>query len=520
MQTENIPLDETNCFSSFFIDYINEKSDLKDFYADFPRIENFKSIIENRNFSQANRDVLVERLLNQYEETTASEKVTNNIKSLSEQNTFTITTGHQLNIFTGPLYFIYKIVTVINTCKALKEKYPEKHFVPVYWMASEDHDFDEINHFYFDGEKYEWNTDQKGAVGRFKLNGIEDILDRLPSGIDFFKEAYGKPTLAEAARSYVNHLFGEEGIVVVDADDQELKRLFAPVIEDDLLNHSPHKACENSSVDLQALGYKTQVSAREVNFFYLDENVRERIETNGDSFRVVDTDIQFSKTEIQNLIQEHPERFSPNVILRPLYQETILPNLAYVGGPSEAVYWLQFKSVFDHYKIDFPLLMPRNFALVIPANEAAKWEKTGLSTKDLFLDKDAAFAKWVSLNSNEDLSYSEEIEQLSSIYQSLGEKAAKVDPTLRQHLETLKTNAENKLRNAEKKLVSAEKRKHANRESQISAVKDALFPGGSLQERRDNFLNFYLSDPQFIQTLLDTFDAFEYSMYLLFDENN
>ncbi len=520
MQTENIPLDETNCFSSLFIDYISEKPELKDFYTDFPSIDNFQSVFENRNFKKEHRKVLVESLLEQYEQTTASEKAISNIKSLSEENTFTITTGHQLNIFTGPLYFIYKIVTVINACKALKKKHPKQHFVPVYWMASEDHDFDEINHFFFDNKKYEWTTDQKGAVGRFKLDDIGDILKELPSGIDFFQEAYGKKTLADAARSYVNHLFEEEGIVVVDADDSNLKKLFSPVIEDDLFNHSAQTACEKDTSAIQALGYKTQVSAREINFFYLDENIRERIEKEGDSFKVVETDIRFTKSEIQKLINEHPERFSPNVILRPLYQETILPNLAYVGGPSEAVYWLQLKSVFEQYKTSFPLLMPRNFALVVSQNEALKWEKTGLSSKDLFLDKDAAFAKWVSGNSTEDLSYSKEMEQLNSIYQSLGEKAAKVDPTLCQHLETLKATSETKLRNAEKKLLNAEKRKHTVKENQISAIKEALFPGGSLQERRDNFLNFYLSDPQFIQTLLDTFDAFEYSMYLLFDENN
>lgn len=520
MQTENIPLDETDCFSSFFIDYINKKPELEKFYSQFPTIENFQSAIDQRNFNDDNRLVLVEALQKQYEGINAPAVVIDNIKSLSAKNTFTVTTGHQLNIFTGPLYFIYKIVTVVNACKALKKKYPKQHFVPVYWMASEDHDFDEINHFHFDGKKYEWQTDQKGAVGRFQLEDIKPILDQLPNGLDFFHEAYTKETLADAGRHYVNHLFGEEGVVVVDADDKELKKLFTQVIEDDLFTHSAQKTSQSDSKEIQSLGYKTQVSAREINFFYLDKNIRERIEKDGDSYKVVETDLTFSEAEIKKLIKEHPERFSPNVILRPLYQETILPNLSYVGGPSEAVYWLQLKSVFKHFKTAFPLLMPRNFALVIPDSVKTKWDKTGLSSTDLFLTGEAALKKWVQSNSSNDLSYQKELEQLNSLYQTLSERASEVDPTLTQHLEALKTTAEKKLSIAENKLLRAEKRKHTDKEQQIASVKEALFPNGGLQERHDNFLNFYLQDPQFIQKLLDTFDAFNYSMYLIFNENN
>ena len=520
MQTENIPLDETDCFSPLFVDYISEKPELKKYYSHFPSIENFQSVIDNRSFPKDNRSVLVQALQNQYDGLKVSGKVTENIKSLALENTFTVTTGHQLNLFTGPLYFIYKIVTVINACKDLKKKYPSQNFVPVYWMASEDHDFDEIDHFYFEGKKLQWRTDQKGAVGKFRLDGIEEILNQLPDGASFFQEAYSQETLAQAGRHYVNHLFGEEGIVVVDADDKSLKSLFTPVIEDDLFVHSAQKASSQDTTEIQALGYKTQVSAREINFFYLEEGVRERIEKNGAGYQVVDTNTAFSEDELRQLIKESPEKFSPNVILRPLYQETILPNLAYVGGPSEAVYWLQLKSVFEYFKTPFPLLMPRNFALIVSKNDSTKWTKTGLSSKDLFLSKDKAFEKWVRSNSEKDLSYSSELKEISQRYKSLAEKASAVDPTLAQHLEALETIAGQRLEKAEKKLVRAEKRKHTDSEGQIVAVKDSLFPSGSLQERHDNFLNFYLSNPQFIQTLLDTFDAFNYSMYLLFDEDN
>ncbi|MEQ9466925.1 MAG: bacillithiol biosynthesis cysteine-adding enzyme BshC [Ekhidna sp.] len=515
MHTETIPLDETDCFSSFFIDYINEKETLKPFYSDFPSVKNFKSAIEKRRFPASNRKVLVDAVHEQYNDLTINSAVSQNIQSLGDDKTFTITTGHQLNIFTGPLYFIYKIVTVVNACKTLKQAYPDYHFVPVYWMASEDHDFAEINHFFFEGKKYEWKTDQTGAVGHFDPSGLTEMADKLPKGAEFFKEAYSRETLAGAVRSYVNHIFGNEGLVVVDADHPKLKGLFAKVIEDDLFIHSAENLVAKTSDSLESLGYKTQVYARQINLFYLGKGIRERIEKTKDGFTVLNTDLQFSDDQMKSLIESNPERFSPNVVLRPLYQETILPNLAYVGGPSEAIYWLQLKAVFDHFETSFPLLMPRNFALIIPDEVSKKWEKTGLSHADLFLNTDKAFTKWVEANTINALTYQEELQKIHTIETELKEKAAEVDPTLVQHLDALHASFSKRIEKAEKKLKRAEKRKHEDRRRQIEAVKETLFPGGSLQERRDNFLNFYLQDPQFIQKLLTTFDAFEYRMYLL-----
>lgn len=517
MRTETIPLDETDCFSKFFIDYINQKEHLTPFYNSFPTVANFKAAIENRNYADSKRDTLVNVLKEQYKELEIHPAVSDNIRLLSDSKTFTITTGHQLNIFTGPLYFIYKIVTVINACKTLKQAYPEYNFIPVYWMASEDHDYDEINHFFFEGKKYIWETDQTGAVGHFDPSGLKTIAEKLPIGAAFFSEAYSKSTLAEAGRAYVNHLFGNEGLVVIDADHNELKALFSGAIEDDLFMHTAEGLVAETSLSLEKLGYKTQVHARQVNFFYLENGVRERIEKTEDGFIVLETDLHFTKDEMKQLIKDHPERFSPNVILRPLYQETILPNLAYVGGPSEAVYWLQLKTVFDYFDTALPLLMPRNFALVVPSVASSKWEKTGLLSSDIFLDAEVAYTKWVNTNSTHELSYSAELNKINELETNLKKKTEAVDPTLSQHIDALFASFTKKIEKAEKKLVRAEKRAHHESRKQIESVKEMLFPGGSLQERKDNFLNFYLRNPQFIESLLQTFDAFDYRMYMLYE---
>src|SRR6478736_6060797 len=254
MQHRSIPFRDAHTFSNFFLDYIEQKDSLKPFYHRFPLMENFKAQVEEKakSFPEANRKVLVSTLTRQYSKLKLSEKVKSNIESLSDKKTFTVTTGHQLNVFTGPLYFIYKIVTVVNACKKLKVTYPDYNFVPVYWMASEDHDYEEIKSFRLYGKKYTWNTDEKGAVGRFSNKGFDQLIKDVPGEIGLFKEAYLKQkTLADAVRYYVNALFSEEGVVVVDADDRDLKQEFISVISDDIFNSGPARKVEVTSKQLE-----------------------------------------------------------------------------------------------------------------------------------------------------------------------------------------------------------------------------------------------------------------------------
>ena len=513
MRVEKIPFAETHSFSNFFLDYIQQKESLRNFYSLFPKPENFKEQInaKKQSYPTANRITLVNTLTAQYKNIIQKDPVKKNISLLSEPDTFTITTGHQLNIFTGPLYFIYKIVTVINACKELKKLYPENNFVPVYWMASEDHDYEEIKYFTLYGKKYIWETDQQGAVGRFHTKDFKNLLNEVPGEISIFKEAYSKSkNLAEAVRNYVNVLFGNEGLVIVDGDDRELKRTFTSTITDDLFLHTCKKEVDEATEQLQSLGYHTQVNAREINFFYLTDGLRNRLVKVGDHFQVVDTNIQFSKQEIEKMIQEEPEKFSPNVVLRPLYQEMILPNLAYVGGPAELVYWLQLKNVFQHFKTPFPVLMPRNFAMVIDQPKAKKLEKAKLGAKDLFVDKNTLFNNWIAKNTHHQLGLGKELASLTAILNDVKKRATQIDSTLNQFVEAETKRATNGLKKIEKKMLRAEKHFHSDKLRQLEAVKDALFPNGSLQERTDNFLNFYQEDPAFIQKILTALDPFDF----------
>jgi bacillithiol biosynthesis cysteine-adding enzyme BshC len=518
MYVHRLPLKDTKSFIPFFLDYVSQKKELTPFYHRFPVIENFeKQLAEKATaFPAPHREVLHRALTAQYGSLPLPPPVKQHLESLLEANTFTVTTGHQLNIFTGPLYFIFKIVTVINSCRQLRARYPQHRFVPVYWMASEDHDYDEIKYFRLLGKKITWTTAQQGAVGRFSTEGLATIARELPDAAQFFATAYAQnKTLAAAVRQYVTHLFGADGLVVVDGDDAALKTLFAPVVEQELLHQRSHGLVEKQNTALEHLGYPAQVFSRPINLFYLTDSVRARIEKQGEQFRVVDQTLRFDEQQIRAELTAHPERFSPNVILRPLYQEIILPNLAYCGGPAEMVYWLQLKAVFDFYQVPFPILLPRNFAMVIPAPVAKKWEKTGMAWADLFEEKNYLHNQWTIRNSGLALTLSAELATGRALYEGVQQRAAQIDSSLVRMVAAESKRALDGIEKIEHKFLRAAKRTQREKLQQLDAVKDFLFPNGSLQERTDSFLNFYLEDVHFLDHLYEHLDPFDFRFTLI-----
>jgi bacillithiol synthase len=517
MKKHSVDLDQTGQFSRFFLDYLAARGELRKFYSHEPKLESFKDAISAKKFDSAKRKVLVSVLKSQYEVLTISETALNQIEILALDNTFTVTTGHQLNLFTGPLYFIYKIVSTINLSKRLKATYPDSNFVPVYWMATEDHDFDEINYFKLDGKKYQWNTSQKGAVGEFELDAsFRDFFKEVAFAPKVFKEAYqSSKKLSEAVRKYVHALFEEEGLLVLDGNDPRLKREFTEVIGSDLFDHTPYKKAKEASDALEKLGYKSQIFPREINFFYLDKGIRERIEKSGEEYQVLNSDLKFSKSEIQGLLETHPERFSPNVVLRPLFQEMILPNLAYLGGPAEVVYWLQLKGIFEYFSIPFPVLLPRNFALVLNATLQKKIEQLGWKQEDLFNDFESWKKTYVSSHSGFDFGMSSEKELVAAMFDKKGQEASILDKSLGLAFEAGKVRSLKILDQMGKKLRKAEERKHQIDLNRGKEVFDTINPGGSPQERVINMMQFYLGNPEFIQQLLDCFDPLEFKMMVL-----
>ncbi len=484
------------------MDYLDDAATLRSFYHHRPDVNGLKQSIEQRKSFSTNRNVLVDHLRKQYSSVESSDAVNSNLELLLNENTFTITTAHQPNLFTGPLYFIYKILHAIKTAAELKKQLPEYDFVPVYYMGSEDADFEELSYFTVEGKKYQWSTTQSGAFGRMVIDKhITKLIDEVSGQISIhpfgneiiaaLRECYKeKRSIQDATFAFVHYLFARFGLIVIIADAKELKQLMIPVFEDELLHHTSSKLVEQTTSALEK-HYKVQAGGREINLFYFDEDLRERIEAVGDGFAVANTTIRFSKEDILKELNEHPERFSPNVILRGLFQETILPNIAFIGGGGEIAYWLELKSVFDEYHVPYPVLLVRNSFLLAEKKWKEKIARLGFEINDFFLSDDELLNSIVKKQTTNKIELNGSITAAQQLYSSLKEQAAAIDPTLATHVDALKTKALYRLQELEKKMLRAEKRKFTDQQRQIQAIKQQLFPGNSLQERKESFLSFY-----------------------------
>ncbi|WP_298313304.1 bacillithiol biosynthesis cysteine-adding enzyme BshC [uncultured Aquimarina sp.] len=505
MPSDCIPFRETNYFSSFICDYLDEKPELKEFYHRFPKLDNFKDQLQEKqqSFPSENRKVLKASLSSQYKNVDVSEATQKNLDLLDEDTTFTITTGHQLNLFTGPLYFLYKIVSTINLTSVLKEKHPEYDFVPIYWMATEDHDFDEINYFNFKGKKIQWNRKDGGAVGVFDTEGLDKVFEIFSSEIgsgrnaerlkSLFREAYLKyNNLADATRYLANELFRDYGLVIVDADDKELKRLFIPYVKKELEEQVSYNTVLPKAEKLEAKGYKVQVNPREINLFYLSEGSRERIIEKEGSYFVNDTEISWSKSELLKELSEFPERFSPNVMMRPLYQEVILPNLCYIGGGGELAYWLELKDYFEAVQIPFPMLLLRNSVLIKTEKQAEKIKRLVISDTELFLKQHELINRKVRQISNIDINFDPQRKLLKEQFEGMYELAKQTDVTFVNAVKAQEVKQLKGLDVLEKRLLKAQRIKLSDHVQRLTAIQNELFPNQSLQERNTNFSEMYL----------------------------
>lgn len=519
MDVECLSYRKTGYFTKLITDYLDENKMLRPFCNHFPGIEAFKDQLEEKkaSYSAEHRRVLCEVLNSQYEGIKQSEATANHLQYLQDQKTFTVVTGHQLNLFTGPIYFLYKIISTINLCKELAVSYPEFKFVPVYWMATEDHDFEEINYFNFRGQKINWNKDSTGAVGRLDTQGLDAVYNafKLVVGntrrsdylLKLFKRAYlDHQNLAEATRFIANELFGAYGLVIIDGDDSRLKKLLTPYIEKDLLEKRSFEEVSKTIEQWGHLdsGYKVQVNPREINYFYLKDQIRERIVENENGFAVNDTDIAFTEKDILKEIKTHPERFSPNVITRPLYQEVVLPNLCYIGGGGEIAYWLELKSSFEANSIPFPILLLRNSALVISDKQNGKLEKLNLDIEDVFLKQSSLINKKIREISNINIDLTAQKKHLIEQFENLYKIAELTDKSFLGAVKAQEVKQLKGIDHLEKRLLKAQKRKLKDQVIRMTDLQNQLFPSESLQERILNFSELYLEyGPELIPNLMN-----------------
>lgn len=501
--SQQVPYVSTGLFTDIVLDYVSGEERLRSFYEHPVNWEGMEAAMKARDAAPVDRETLVAALEAQYKSANlaGAPEVDASLQLLRKSSTYTVCTAHQPNLFTGYLYFIYKIVHAIKLAAELKNRYANADFVPVFYMGSEDADLEELGKIFLSGEKLVWNTKQTGAVGRMKTKGLEPLLSRLegelsvlpqgPALVELLKRAYKEqPDIQTATFRFVHELFQSYGLVVLIADQPALKKTMRQVFEDDLFQHRPSSIVTETTKRLSE-HYKVQANPREINLFYLEEGIRNRIEKQGDGFAVVDTDLRFTADEMRILLQNHPERFSPNVILRGLYQEMILPNIAFIGGGGELAYWIELKDLFHWYKVPYPVQVLRNSFLLVKAASLEKIERMDLDIVDFFQPLEQLLNKLVKRDSAMQVHLTNELRDTTAFYQHLKSVSGNIDATLVPHVESLERKMTKQLKELEKKMLRAEKRKFSDQKRQLEQIRAGLFPNNSLQERVENFLPYY-----------------------------
>ncbi len=523
MNLNEIPYNSIDIYKKIIKDYLNDKPYLSKFYSNYPRISSFKDQIKIKNEQNIDRNILVNELLAQYDTIEFKKKVHNNILSLKKKNTYTVCSGHQLSLLTGPLYYIYKILNTINLCEKLNLKYKNYNFVPIFWMHTEDHDFEEINNFNFNNSKIKWNNchNDFSVTGKISTKSLKEVVDELKlsdknysSIINLLKNFYLKNNnLAESTRKTLNYLFSDYGLIIIDPNSKILKKQIIHLIESDILNNSSKNIINQTS---DQLGY-SQAFARDINFFYLHDNLRSRIIKDGNKYKVMNTEFIFSEQEIKKKINESPWSFSPNVLLRPLYQEVILPNIAVVGGQNEILYWLQLKQLFKTHLISYPILFVRNSAFILNTRFNNYLDNLKLTHLDFFRDENYIFKKFISRNNKNDSHLNNYRSKIIKLYNEF-KLFYNDEGIIRSINSELKKNLRS-FENFERKILKYQKNNFEKDLNRIKKIKYLLFPDNKPQERVINFFQLcsedYVNQKKIIYLLKNELDPFNNNLKII-----
>lgn len=529
MRIKQISFDDIPQFSVFDKAFNKQDKRLSSFLNYPSELESFDKAIKTKKFGVEQRNILYKSLTSQYCNVEKSTSVEQNLELILLENTFTVTTAHQPSLFTGPLYFIYKIAGTINLCRQLKKNYPNFNFIPFYFMGSEDHDFEEINHLELFGKKISWEDKQGGPVGKYNLKNFEkvknelfEILGESPEANELKKIVQNsfltELTYEEAIFRFVHHLFYHHGLLIILANNSLLKRRFLSIMKDDLLQNSSFNLVNETVLELEKEGFSNQAYARPINLFYLLPGKRERIEKEGDLYKVLNTEITFTEAEILKELEQFPERFSPNVILRPLYQEYILPNIAYIGGGGELAYWVERKSQFDYYSVHYPILIRRNSLQWFDKNSLKKLEKLGIKPLELFWDTDMLIRHFLEQNAETELNFADERLKLQETFSTISEKVKNIDGSLEASVAAQQAQLFNALEKLEMRLIRSEKQKQETNLNQLKNLQNKMGLPGSLQERRENFISLYLRYGQgLIDFLVERLNPLEKDFLFVFE---
>lgn len=431
-----------------------------------------------------------------------------------EEEGYLVTTGQQPGLFTGPLYTVYKALTAIRLAQALEELL-DAPVLPLFWVASEDHDWEEAHDTWLVGTDNELHhvelpdppDEELGRplhrVRAHLEEALDHFLEHLPdtdfSGeyVELLRECWeGGATLPDAFRCTLEGLLGSRGLLFVDAHAPELKRASEEVLRRELHGSGDHEErLRARAVELEDAGYHVQVPILEggVNLFVEGPAGRERLYRDDGTFHLRHSEKSLSASDVEEAISAEPSTVSPNVLLRPVVEAAVFPTVAYVAGPGEMAYFAQLQPLFDAHGIHMPVIHPRHSVTVVESKVAKVLEKFDLEIEVL----DRPFHELASEIVRDEVP--DDIQKaLGRIRGAVGqgtseltEAARAVDPTLKGPISHARSVAFDALAEAEKKIVQAVKRENEIALQQLEKAQVHLFPHGKPQERVMNVF-YYL----------------------------
>lgn len=515
---------------NLFLDYLYEFDNVKAFYKNNFRDKEeyfkiFKRIAESHTEF---RESLTSILHEQYGSEKPSLKTQKNINSLASKKTLAVVTGQQLGIIGGPLYTFYKIITAIKLSAFLSERYDDYSFVPVFWLEGDDHDFNEVrgvslindnNEIVKISYSEELSEDEnKGSVGNIEfddsLNVFFSEVEKYLRTTEFtqpllerIKSIYsaGK-TFKQSFRELIFWLFDEYGLIIFDPQDKAIKERLKPVFRKEITDFRKHaEKLVETSASLEET-YHAQVKVRPINLFFGSEEGRFLIEPGENEFRLKRKRRKFTYEELIETIEKEPENFSPNVLLRPICQDFILPTAFYVGGPSEISYFAQVMPLYEFYNIEPPVIYPRSSVTILEKNINSIIERYDINLAGLFLDNEKLKQKIIDSFSKTSIDeiFSDSFNQIESAFDQLKEKLFEFDKTISDSGTKYKQKVFHDLNILKEKAVEAQKKKHETTLRQIDKVLNVIYPNNTLQERELNFI--YFANKYSINFLKQIFD--------------
>jgi bacillithiol biosynthesis cysteine-adding enzyme BshC len=510
-------------YSRLYCDYLINFPKVQQYYeTDFHLYEsssrqpqNYGQRAEQISSKFPYRSELVEILTDQNKNFGATDKTFEHIQLLADSKTLAIVTGQQVGMFSGPLYTLYKTITTIKLAAHLKTVLPDFNFVPIFWLEGEDHDFQEMNYIRLLNAEHKptdiiYQHDEKaleknlGAVGELVFNStlsqfFEQVQKTMSNSefkakvLTLFQEIYQQGTsFNKAFASLMNKLFPDAGLIFVSSNDKKFKRLLAPIFKQEIETvPQTSQLIIEKSAELETK-YHAQIKPKALNLFLFHKGGRYLIEPRENDFSLKGVRQYFQKDELLKLVEETPEVFSPNVALRPICQDTILPTLCYVAGPSEIAYFAQLKPVYTFFNLTMPIIYPRASATILETNQEKILEKYQLELTELFQHPEKSQRKVIDLVSevNIDELFANAKKRTDEMMNEMKFGLNHIDPTLLGALETTRSKVESQLDILREKTVEAQKKRHEVALRQINKVTNSLLPNGNLQERELNVLHF------------------------------